>query len=304
MNTREENVEALMREAEESVEQQERRCAERDWARRWEAGDARCPRCKGAEFVRGNVQHEGLTCYETYVCNQESCKACWRLELRATALLIDEEEDDEEWIDLRPLNASPAVALTERERAPAGSSPTRQPQMSEPQRFQIVIEDGVVTGVRVSGAAAARGAQPLFTVREYESDGSLDADHLTGFDENNCAYYEHEVPVWDGLGATDLDAELGATFNADVWDLDWEDISVSAEAPRSRLLATVRIAGVPHHMEAIEVLSMPGRPQQAASAAGEEILERYRAAEPEGGLFRTVECGNRAYALFVTPFRY
>lgn len=89
---------------------------------------------------------------------------------------------------------------------------------------------------------------------------------------------------------------------------DWEEIG--ADNPKDRLLTAVRIAGVPHHLEAIAVQRVPDpdsdmRPAQVASSDYyADILDDYRAAD--GGTdeaFLTVEIHGREYCLFMTPFR-
>jgi len=62
-------------------------------------------------------------------------------------------------------------------------------------RFQIVMEDGIVSGVRIPKVRLMLEQMPSFVVREYESDGSLDQDHVTGIDHEGREYYDHEVEI-------------------------------------------------------------------------------------------------------------
>jgi hypothetical protein len=66
-------------------------------------------------------------------------------------------------------------------------------------------------------------------------------------------------------------------MNINLSDVTWEDISLDQTLPRSRLLATVTLDGVHHHLEAVD---------------------------PDAGPFSTVQIDGHAYAIFLTPFRY
>jgi len=94
-------------------------------------------------------------------------------------------------------------------------------------------------------------------------------------------------------------------MNIDLSDVTWEDISLDQTLPRSRLLATVTLDGVHHHLEAIQVQSGESKFSQAAACAlCDDILKRYDAVDPDGGSFSTVQIDGHAYAIFLTPFRY
>lgn len=87
----------------------------------------------------------------------------------------------------------------------------------------------------------------------------------------------------------------------------WEEIGVSD--PTDRLLATIVIGGVPHHLEAISVQddpdSDPGRrPDQVASSdCYADVLDYFRAADgATDSSFRTVDLRGRQYCLFMTPY--
>jgi hypothetical protein len=65
------------------------------------------------------------------------------------------------------------------------------------------------------------------------------------------------------------------------------------------------LAGVHHHLEAIEVHNGTCRfDQQAMCTPCDEVLERYSAVDADAGPFSTVEWNGRRYALFMMPFRY
>jgi hypothetical protein len=91
----------------------------------------------------------------------------------------------------------------------------------------------------------------------------------------------------------------------EIADVCWEDISLDPDLPGSRLLAAVKIGGVHHHLEAIEIRNGESKFDQSATCAlCDEILMRYDAVDSDGGSFSTVEIRGRTYALFLTPFRY
>jgi hypothetical protein len=93
-------------------------------------------------------------------------------------------------------------------------------------------------------------------------------------------------------------------MNIEPADIVWEDISFDVSLPRRRLLATVQIAGVHHHLEAIEVNQGGSKfDQRATCSRCDEILKRYDAVDSDGGPFNTVEIDERDYAVFLTPFR-
>lgn len=202
MNTREENVSAVMREDQDIQVQHELRGADLKWAEQWRNGNGQCPRCGGSEFDLVDVNSEGRMRYETLRCKSYACGAHWKVEFRETALSVlrDDGEADGEWIELR---------------------------------------------------------------------------------------------------APDTAMEL------EMADICWEDISLDAALPGSRLLAAVKIGGVNHHLEAIEVRDGEIKFSQSATCAlCDEILMRYDAIDPDGSPFSTVEIRDRTYALFLTPFRY
>ncbi len=93
-------------------------------------------------------------------------------------------------------------------------------------------------------------------------------------------------------------------MNIELADIAWEDISFDASVPRTRLLATVQIAGVHHHLEAIKVNQGASTfVQHATCSICDEILDRYDAVYSDGDPFSTVKIDGRHYAIFMTPFR-
>jgi len=85
--------------------------------------------------------------------------------------------------------------------------------------------------------------------------------------------------------------------------IEWERWGdVDGGEPENRLLATVAIGGVPHHLEAIEVRESEDGVQEAV-AGGEQFDELYVACGGDGPL-ATVEIDGRGYCLFLSPFCY
>ena len=115
MNTREENVAAAMREAQEIAEREQVRLRDLKWAERWYQGDARCPRCGGTDFGIPDAKYEERARYESFCCI--SCSTRWRVELRETALIVLDDGRDDDWIELEMFEESSDVRFSERERA-------------------------------------------------------------------------------------------------------------------------------------------------------------------------------------------
>ena len=78
----------------------------------------------------------------------------------------------------------------------------------------------------------------------------------------------------------------------------WRDIS--GERDFSRLLSTVTVYGVSHHLEAIQVRRQ-GAVQVAVSLGAEIDLEAYHAAAGGRGPFATAAIGGRHYVLIMIP---
>jgi hypothetical protein len=97
MSTREENVAAAMREADDSEHKQQVRNGNIEWARQWRDGNAKCPYCAGTEFDIVDVDSEGRLRYETFKCKVETCAAPWKVEFREVALVVVDGEDN--WIE-------------------------------------------------------------------------------------------------------------------------------------------------------------------------------------------------------------
>lgn len=94
-----------------------------------------------------------------------------------------------------------------------------------------------------------------------------------------------------------------STTNVDLSQILWEDASIDEERPRTRLLATLQLNGICHHLEAIEVeWDENTSTQSAACLLCDEILTTYREATGADGPFCTVGVDGRTYALFVTPY--
>jgi hypothetical protein len=104
MNTQDENIAAATREADASVQRQQVRRGDLEWARQWREGEAQCPCCGGSEFGIPDVKYEDHARYETFRCI--SCSAHWKVELRETALVVvrDDIDNEDEWIELDQFN--------------------------------------------------------------------------------------------------------------------------------------------------------------------------------------------------------
>lgn len=93
-------------------------------------------------------------------------------------------------------------------------------------------------------------------------------------------------------------------MNIDIPEDVWEDISKDDRKPGSYLLATLQINGKNHHLEAIEVESLPQSKhlQKAVCSVCDDILLKYRDAVEAEGPFNTVQIQGRSYVLMVTPY--
>ena len=91
--------------------------------------------------------------------------------------------------------------------------------------------------------------------------------------------------------------------NIDPSHIHWEDASIDEERPRSRLLSTLLINGISHHLEALEVVWHESTSTQSAACPFcDEILTSYIEATGAYGPFSTVMIEGRTYAIFVTPY--
>jgi hypothetical protein len=61
--------------------------------------------------------------------------------------------------------------------------------------FEIVVRDGVVCGVRVARGSVVPQTVPRFVLREYESDGSLERERVSGVDAEGKEYHQHELEL-------------------------------------------------------------------------------------------------------------
>ncbi len=147
-----------------------------EWAERWFAGAASCPVCGGDEMNIVRTHGEGTFLIERWRCATSGCAGRWRIEWRESAAGIDDDADDLE------------ADWYERE--------------AESLKFQSVVEDGVVTGVRRAAGCIAADPFPQFTVRHFESRG-FDTQQVSGVDETERAYIEHEVSMMTNPGGGD-----------------------------------------------------------------------------------------------------
>ena len=95
-----------------------------EWAERWFAGAASCPVCGGDEMNIVRTRGEGTFLIERWRCATSGCAGRWQIEWRESAAGIDDDADglEADWY--------------ERE--------------TEALKFQIVVEDGVVTGAHAA----------------------------------------------------------------------------------------------------------------------------------------------------------
>jgi hypothetical protein len=91
--------------------------------------------------------------------------------------------------------------------------------------------------------------------------------------------------------------------NVDLSRTHWDEAPIDEERPRTRLLATLQLNGILHHLEAIEVeYDDRTLTQSATCALCDDILSQYREATGADGRLSTVVIEGRTYALFVTPY--
>jgi len=96
---------------------------------------------------------------------------------------------------------------------------------------------------------------------------------------------------------SDDDVANVETFEID--DLEFKDTG-SQEDIKSRLLATVCILGVEHHLEAVAIVETDGK-QIASDSAFQRYLDDLENAFCTVGKLRTVKIAGRQYALFMSP---
>lgn len=84
----------------------------------------------------------------------------------------------------------------------------------------------------------------------------------------------------------------------------WEHTGDDGEGsdPKSRLLGTLTINGVHHHIEAIQVVVDDEDCQQAASPVWRSLFDELYAANSCDGAVQTVSYDGRDYALFLSPY--
>ncbi len=83
------------------------------------------------------------------------------------------------------------------------------------------------------------------------------------------------------------------------WERDLAPVGPAAR-PEAHLLGTLRIAGVPHHVEAFEVEERDGGQESVLSESETSFSELSEIAQ---GAMRTVTIAGRSYVLLVTPFQ-
>ena len=147
-----------------------------EWAERWFAGAASCPVCGGDDMHIVRTHGEGTFLIETWRCATSGCVGRWRIEWRESAAGVD---DDAEGLE---------ADWYERE--------------SETLKFEIVVEDGIVTGVRAAQGCITSDPFPQFTVRHYETRG-FGAKQVSGIDDTGRVYTENEVSMMPNQGCGD-----------------------------------------------------------------------------------------------------
>ncbi len=83
------------------------------------------------------------------------------------------------------------------------------------------------------------------------------------------------------------------------WERNLEPVG-PADRPEGHRLGTLRIAGVPHHVEAFEVEDRGGCQESRLSERETRFAEL---SEIGQGRMRTVTIAGRPYVLLVTPFQ-
>jgi hypothetical protein len=83
------------------------------------------------------------------------------------------------------------------------------------------------------------------------------------------------------------------------WECDLEPVG-PADRPEGHLLGTLRIAGVPHHVEAFEVEERDGGQE---SVLGDRETSFGELSEIVQGPMQTVRIAGRPYVVLVTPFQ-
>jgi hypothetical protein len=146
---------------------------DRHWAQRWFDGHGACPVCGGDRIAITATRSGGDTRLETWRCERPRCPGAWRVELRESAVAA--------------FDAATNTLRDWYERADFAPVP----------HIHIEIEDGVALGVRTAADSVPPQPMPRFTVREYESDGSLERERVSGVDAEGREYHEHDLDVLD-----------------------------------------------------------------------------------------------------------
>jgi len=91
-------------------------------------------------------------------------------------------------------------------------------------------------------------------------------------------------------------------LDVDLSNLEFENTGEAGRDKAGRLLATIRLFGRYHHLEAIAVTTNAGGEQCAADPTFESLLGELHEAFGPDGAFQTVEINGREYVLFVSPY--
>lgn len=94
---------------------------------------------------------------------------------------------------------------------------------------------------------------------------------------------------------------MASSLNIELSEIEFEQIGDGTD-PAARMLATVEIAGIFHHLEAIAVKTNRSGMQIAQDVAGSEMLSGLGDAFGGEGAFQPVNIGRRHYVLFMSPF--
>lgn len=90
-------------------------------------------------------------------------------------------------------------------------------------------------------------------------------------------------------------------MDIDAHALHWKDVSAEDAKPNTRLLATLTLGGVSHHLEAFAVEERNGL-QLTVDGRWDDTLGDYYEATGADGPFATVEMRGRRYVFVMTPY--
>ena len=124
-------------------------------------------------------------------------------------------------------------------------------------------------------------------------------------------YPQHIIPISKlELGQSiHIDGDLIACVPATPEIYAIEQINFSNAGPdddlEARLVGPIKIDGVDHHMELIEVVDVEienGMEQRAKNEDLQESYDEFYIAAAANGKFHTVELNGKTYACFITPY--